>query len=100
LEVVTKYCKYCGSEIYIDSEICLNCGRRVSEIEAKADNSVTLGLVALIVGMFIPLVAWIVGGIGLSVANRTNNSVGKKLNVAAIIIGTIVFLFAFAMLSQ
>ena len=35
------FCKYCGSELKEDADVCLSCGRRIKD-EVKKDNSVDI----------------------------------------------------------
>ena len=65
-----------------------------SNYESELSTSRTMGIVALIAAFFIPLVAWICGGIGLSKANSVpdlpqfaaEKSKCKKMNIWGIII--------------
>lgn len=72
------------------------------EIIHKGENAKTLGIVALIVGLFVPLVGWICGGIGMSNANAAFNMTGnidfknsKTICLVALITSSVSFLFAF-----
>ena len=64
--------------------------------ESDIKTTKTLGLVALIVGIFVPLVSFICGGIGIGQVNRLKDRAtpeqqerlakNKKINIAAIIV--------------
>lgn len=64
--------------------------------ESEIKNTKTLGLVALIVGIFVPFVSFICGGIGIGKVNKLMNNAtpeqqerlakNKKINIAAIIV--------------
>lgn len=87
------YCRSYGQQISDDAYVCPMCGVKTKDEPDKNpnDHSVVLGLIALIVGIIIPLVAWICGGIGLSHASKNNNQAGKTLCIIGIIVGTIMF---------
>ncbi|MGI5872683.1 MAG: hypothetical protein ACOX8T_11680 [Bacillota bacterium] len=114
-----KYCQFCGSQVTEDAVICLSCGKQIKELKKTEpeinDNSVELGIVALVGGLFFPPLAWILGGLveleiavlvgglffpplawilggfGLNNAIKTNNGTGKALNIVGIIAGVIMF---------
>ncbi|MBE6818935.1 MAG: zinc ribbon domain-containing protein [Ruminococcaceae bacterium] len=81
------YCQNCGTLLNGGATVCPVCGTQqanaqaqyqqpqyqqpmyqnpVGSVEAEMNNIHTLGLVALIVGIFVPLVGYICGAIGLS----------------------------------
>ncbi|HHT38858.1 MAG TPA: zinc-ribbon domain-containing protein [Acholeplasmataceae bacterium] len=95
-----KYCVHCGKQIYKDAEICIYCGRRVktNTQNVQKDASYVLGIISIVIGVFVPIVAWICGGIGLATANKNNNDYGRLLSVIGLILGTIMFFIYFAIL--
>lgn len=103
-------CKKCGKEVENGALVCPSCGELPVESNAQVDmqgrqeaaSARTMGIVAIITGILgIALAGWICGGIGLSKAKRcmfTNDPVlleqagkAKKLNVAGIVVSTLVF---------
>ena len=89
-----KYCAHCGKEIMDEAVICPNCGCSTENLKTETNKTAgnALGWVAIFVGFFIPLVAWICGGIGLSKAIKANNQKGKTLNLIGLIVGSAVFI--------
>ena len=113
------FCKKCGHKIKDKEIVCSNCGTFVSESSSYVSSQITqqgrlqiasartLGIVSIVTGLFgIPLIGWICGGSGLSKAKSwmfTNDTSllyearkAKKLNVAGIIVSTIMFFVYFA----
>lgn len=117
------FCSKCGNEINDEAVICPNCGcptknynapqtpaiqpnyaqyyqpvYRPKSAEQELSTARTLGIVAIVAGIFIPLVGWICGGIGISKANKiiapefpyTIES-AKRLNSIGLIISTCMF---------
>ena len=107
-------CKKCGKEVKDGEIVCPECGASVAEnnvfgasqIDFQGRQEVasarTMGIVSIITGILgIALVGWICGGIGLSKSKRwlfTNDTElltgarkAKKLNVAGIVVSTVVF---------
>ena len=85
--------------------------------EADVKTTKTLGLVALIVGIFVPLVGYICGGIGISKVNKLRNNAteeqqerlakNKRLCIAGIIVpivltilGIIISIFSFIAIAK
>lgn len=112
------FCNKCGTELKSGEIVCPNCGNFVSESNSYVSSQIneqgrleissarTLGIVSIITGLLgIALVGWICGGIGLSRAKSwlfTNDTSllydarkAKSLNVAGIIISTVVFAIYF-----
>ena len=112
------FCNKCGTELKSGEIVCSNCGNIVSESNSYVSSQIneqgrleissarTLGIVSIITGLLgIALVGWICGGIGLSRAKSwlfTNDTSllydarkAKSLNVAGIIISTVVFAIYF-----
>ena len=112
------FCNKCGNEIKDGEIVCPNCGAFTAENNAyvsaqineqgrmEVSSARTLGIVAIITGILgIALVGWICGGIGLSRAKgwmfTTDPSLAydakkaKNLNVAGIVISTVVFVIYF-----
>lgn len=60
-----EYCKNCGQEIIFLTNICPNCKEPLKEtVKDSIDNSVKIGIWAIVLGM-IPLLGWIIGGTGI-----------------------------------
>lgn len=53
------------------------------------DNSKTLGIIGLIFAFLLPIVTYIVSGIGLSKSKNYGNESAKKLNLTALIIAVV-----------
>lgn len=86
-----KYCPNCGTEIIFKTDICPNCKMELKEtLTEKVDSSTTYGVWAIVLGV-IPLLGWIVGGIGLKKAREFDNKKGQKLNIIGLIIATLCF---------
>ena len=107
-------CKNCKNEVRDGESTCPNCGEPVAESSSfvspqvdqqgrqEVSSARTMGIVSIITGILgIALVGWICGGIGLSKSKRwlfTNDTAlladarkAKKLNVAGIIVSSVVF---------
>lgn len=107
-------CRKCGNELKNGELVCPNCGTNVAENNVFASSQIdmqgrqevssarTMGIISIITGILgVALIGWICGGIGLSKAKRwlfTNDTVlladarkAKKLNVAGIVVSTVVF---------
>ena len=107
------FCPYCGAQMPISAQTQAGAPAsapvplvnqnsygayavpfRVPEADVKTTK--TLGLVALIVGIFVPFVSFICGGIGIGKVNKLMNNAtpeqqerlakNKKINIAAIIV--------------
>ncbi|MCK9471835.1 MAG: zinc-ribbon domain-containing protein [Bacilli bacterium] len=98
------FCTNCGKEIDSNAYVCIHCGVKTGKSDQPAqvynnqpayvsNEGTTLGLVALIVGLFIPIVGWICGGIGLSRANKANNKTGKTLCIIALVTSTLASIY-------
>lgn len=89
-----KYCSNCGKEIDDKAYVCPNCGVKVvSEERIKDKSNVFAGLSYL--GILMPLLGWIFGGIGLSKASKLNGK-GSGLAIGGIIVSTVSFIIGFA----
>ena len=86
------YCKNCGNQINDKAVICPNCGVRTSDVpdKKKKDSSILLGILSF-AGYFIPLLGWILGGIGLSQAIRSKNKIGIVLCIIGLALATFMF---------
>lgn len=107
-------CKKCGNEVKDGQPVCPSCGANVAENNVFGSSQIdmqgrqevssarTMGIVSIITGILgVALIGWICGGIGLSKAKRwlfTNDTEllaqagkAKKLNVAGIVVSTVVF---------
>lgn len=112
------FCNKCGNEVKDGEVICPYCGTLIAQGNSYVSSQIseqgrqevssarTLGIVAIITGILgIPLAGWICGGIGLSKAKSwlfTNDTAllydarkAKNLNVAGIIISTVMFVIYF-----
>lgn len=91
---IQKFCEGCGAQIHKEAALCPHCGYQSKPaLGPNAGNA--LGYVAIFVGFFIPLVAWICGGIGLGRASKANNKTGKILNIVGLVLGTVMFFVFF-----
>lgn len=91
------YCRSCGEKINDNAFVCVHCGVKVLEEKPSSsvnDNSVTLGIIGLCF-FWIPIVTWIVSGIGMGSASKNGNSKGKTLNLIALIVTSTYFLIFF-----
>lgn len=103
------YCKNCGKEIDNKAYICIHCGVRTYNdrtyidyyrINTYSSNSgTTLGIIGLCFALFIPLVGWICGGIGLYQSTKSYNSTGKAISLTSIILASISFILYVILLS-
>lgn len=83
------FCKNCGKEIDDKAFVCPNCGVKVAEDEPKQkESNVFAGLSYL--GIIMPLLGWIFGGIGLAKANKTGKGAG--LSIGGLIVTTVMFI--------
>lgn len=96
-----KYCIHCGCEVVDDASVCLKCGSELSvpSTYKKSKSSYSFdggkngfAIAGFVCSFFIPLLGWILGGIGLNRANSTYGK-GKGLSIAAIIIASAMFVF-------
>ena len=108
------FCRRCGKEVLDDSKFCKYCGAKVSNeikdesIQSTNASSSTMtshdastmlspkkkingyAISGLIFAFIIPLLGWILGGIGLSKSKKTGS--GKSLSIAAIIVSCLIFI--------
>jgi hypothetical protein len=93
------FCINCGHEVNENAFICLNCGVLIDEnkkLDKRQPNDGTsLGIIGLCFALFIPLVTWIVSGIGYSQSNQIDNKKGKTLNLIALILSGVSAIFYF-----
>jgi len=93
------YCRSCGHEINQNAFVCINCGVLVEEIttqkKSQTSDGTSLGIIGLCFALFIPLVTWIVSGIGFSHSSQADNKTGKTLNLIALILSGVAALFYF-----
>ena len=95
-----RYCKNCGQELFFETLICPNCKEEITEvIKEVSDSSTTYGFWAIVIGV-IPILGWIIGGIGYKKAKEFNNKRGKILNIIGIIIASVSFLINFYLVSE
>lgn len=121
------FCSKCGNEINDEAVICPNCGCPTQNYNKPQEPAVqpnyapyyqpvyqqkpitelissarSLGIISIIVGLFIPLVGWICGGIGISKANKIyappeftdDVKSAKTLNLIGLVLSTCVFVIA------
>lgn len=89
------FCKNCGKMIDNNAYVCPHCGVKVTVDEPKQETTnVFAGLSYL--GILIPLLGWIFGGIGLSKAQKTGTGAG--LSIGGLIVSTVMFFIYFAAL--
>lgn len=85
-----KYCQKCGTEIQDGTKYCPVCGALVGEEQNKKSGTNGVAIAGLICAFFIPILGWILGGIGYSKAQKENGN-GKGIALAAIIVASINF---------
>lgn len=91
-----KYCSNCGKEIDEKAYVCPNCGVKVASEEApKQDTNVFAGLSFL--GILIPILGWIFGGIGISKSKNMNGK-GLGASIGGLIASTVMFFIYLAIL--
>lgn len=107
------FCSNCGDELNDDVLICPNCGNPTQnflnqygdkeKIQKTASDDLAgahiLGILSIVLCFFIPILGYILGGIGYSRANKwthTEFTVEAKkarlLNIIGLIVTTLVFL--------
>ncbi len=92
------YCSNCGDELKENADICLSCGILVEKnmkYHTQPTDGTTLGIIGLCFALFIPLVTWIVSGIGYSQANQADNKNAKTINLIALIVSSVAAFFYF-----
>ena len=93
------FCRNCGKEVNEKAYVCLSCGALVNEKKEEpkpiVKDGTSNGIVGLCFLCFIPIVTWIVSGIGISRAIKANNQKAKKMNLAALIVTSILCVIAF-----
>lgn len=93
------YCRDCGHEVNQNAFVCLNCGvlidEKVQQQKSQTNDGTSLGIIGLCFSLFIPLVTWIVSGIGFSQSSQADNKRGKTLNLIALILSGVAALFYF-----
>ena len=93
------YCRNCGHEINQNAFVCINCGVLVDEIPAQeksqTSDGTSLGIIGLCFALFIPIVTWIVSGIGYSRAIQADNKNAKTMNLIALIASSVAAIFYF-----
>ena len=94
------FCSKCGNQIMDEAIICPNCGCPTNNynqfnktanpqknafpnynLQKELADAKTLGLIAIISGLFIPLIGWICGGIGVSKCNKLLSSFSIDFNI-------------------
>lgn len=114
------FCSKCGNQIMDEAAICPNCGcptqnynqdnrstyqssaPQIYNIEKEISDAKTLGFIAIIAGIFIPLAGWICGGIGISKCNKVlsvypndlNANNAKKLGLIGIVVSSVIFVIS------
>lgn len=120
---VTMVCKVCSAQIADPTAaFCPNCGAPLNiadeaqvggtgrfyspqeqgDIIKKGNSAMSLGIVAIVLGLISPLVAWICGGIGLARSKTAYKMTGderykksKGVCLAGIIVGSVIFVLSF-----
>jgi len=86
------FCQNCGQEVNENAYVCIHCGaiiQRVPIVKEKQPNDGTaLGIIGLCFALFIPLVTWIVSGIGFSQAKQADNKSAKTMNLVALCVAS------------
>ena len=82
-----KICNHCGAQLLDEAVMCPKCGYPAIGSGTNQKPS-GISIAALICAFFIPLLGWILGGIG---KKNAPNNVSRDLSVAGIVIATIVF---------
>lgn len=115
-ETNSMFCSKCGQKIATEAVICPACGcptqnynknqtnqfpayqqydTQTNNYEKDISSAKTMGLIAIIGGLFIPLIGWIFGGIGIAKCNKYPNDYSvqsvKKQNTIGILIATVMF---------
>lgn len=91
-----KFCSNCGTELKQNADVCLNCGILVNDnntLKSQSSDGLTLGIIGLCFSLIIPLVTWIVSGIGFSQSVISENKNGKIINLIALILSGVAALF-------
>ena len=96
MEVRNMFCKNCGKEIDDKADVCIYCGVKVDKVSPQPEGN-GMAVAGFVCSFFIPLLGWIFGGIGLARSGKRGGK-GKGLFVAALVIATISFIIAFALL--
>ncbi|MGN0534956.1 MAG: hypothetical protein ACI4IR_03025 [Eubacterium sp.] len=96
-------CPYCGVATGVAPKINAEAEKMKIEImEKDLVTAKTLAIIAIVGGIFSPLIGWICGGIGFSKVNNLIQEYGSKsellsakgLNIAGIAVGSINFVVA------
>lgn len=103
-----KFCTKCGKELLDQAVMCPSCGNMVQgqSLSATAKKpsdpeiGATLGWFAVCSGIYFPLTGWVLGGIGLNKSNKLQDSYGRKINIAGIIISSVVSVITFTLFSM
>lgn len=95
------FCANCGKELPDNAYVCMHCGclvggRREVSTQYHAEKN-GMAVAGFVCSFFIPILGWVFGGIGLSRAAKRNGK-GKGFSVAAIVIASVNFIIALAML--
>ncbi len=87
-----KYCKTCGAEL-LDSDVyCTKCGNQTEPIKVVVvQQSNGVAIAGFILSFLIPLLGWILGGLGIKRSKEAGGK-GYGLSIAAIVIATINFI--------
>ncbi len=82
------FCRNCGQEVNENAYVCIHCGVLIQGVpvvkEKQPNDGTALGIIGLCFALFIPLVTWIVSGIGYSQAKQTDNKNAKTMNLVAL----------------
>ena len=86
-----KYCVNCGKEIDDNAYVCPNCGVKVATEENYKEKGNVFSWLSFL-GILIPLLGWIFGGIGISKAQKLNGK-GLAPSIIGLIVSTAMFIF-------
>ena len=93
------FCRNCGQEVNENAYVCIHCGVLIQNIpvvkEKEPNDGTTLGIIGLCFALFIPIVTWIVSGIGFSQAKQADNKNAKTMNLIALIASSVAAIFYF-----
>lgn len=82
------FCRNCGQEVNENAYVCIHCGVLIQSVpivkERQSNDGTALGIIGLCFALFIPLVTWIVSGIGFSQAKQADNKSAKTMNLVAL----------------
>lgn len=83
-----KYCKFCGSVLEDDAELCLKCGcsTQIKDYGADSEGYNLLCILGFVFSFIASLVGFIISLIALNQVNKNPAQKGKGLAIAGIVI--------------